>query len=116
MKKANKTNVKTGRQFILNEGIDKIEIELPDVGFRCILGDNDIRQKYDIVFYPDKYIMDFLDLEFMVEEIEGMDSTGEDMVLYILEWLKQYEPKKVIVNDFGGTHFPIKIFAEYGEV
>ena len=81
------------------------------ISLYCPIGKDYYTADIHIKFIPDKYYMDYIDLDVFINELSGKHLTIEDACNEIYNELQKYKPSKtsVTIEAFSNTHLNVKV-------
>ena len=106
MKLSERVNKKTGRNMVVNEGVDRAYMKNKFDAF-CPLGNNTRTLTVETWIEYGEYIPDYLDIEDTCKELDGKSLIHEDAMVEWIKRLEIYEPKSVRVIIHAEGHFPM---------
>jgi hypothetical protein len=97
------------------EGVKEIHMR-PFAFTKCRIGQDLFLNKLEAVFYPREFYPDYMEVEaFVQKNIEGKEMNIEEAASCLLQFLKLYDPARVIVFnrvEMCKTHFPVEVIVE----
>lgn len=81
----------------------------------CPLGKDYYTAFLTVDFYPNEWMMDYMDVEAFIDGLQGTHNIIEDLVAKIHDHLRtEYEPKhvKVVCDATNAKHFPVQVTKE----
>ena len=100
--------------FEHTQGISEVSFNKTVILF-CPLGNEYYTAHINVVFVPDKYMMDYLDEERYFKSLSGTNLIIEDLAKAVYtHYLDTYQPKNVKVTIFAdnAAHFPVTVVKE----
>ena len=81
------------------------------ISLYCPIGEDYYTANIHIKFAPDKYYMDYIDLDRFIVDLSGSHLTIEDAAETVYNELQIYEPlkTKVMIEAFSNTHLNVKV-------
>lgn len=77
----------------------------------CPIGKDYYTADVTIMFYPDKYYMDYIELDRFLNQLSGLSYTIEEAAKKIYDHLQTYLPlaTKVTIKAYSNTHLPVTV-------